>query len=150
MCRTFGQAGIRSAACLRTVQFSHKRHNGESTEEVGMIRKGTEARTEERENMRGGAGAVTIRHHFEKSEFTARCRLCATLSLPAGAGIGRHRHEEEDEVFIITRGAGLLDEGGTQTRVKAGDAILTGKGGSHAIRNDGPEPLEIVAVILCY
>ncbi|MFZ4394129.1 MAG: hypothetical protein ACOYOU_00725 [Kiritimatiellia bacterium] len=35
-------------------------------------------------------------------------------------------------------------------RVSAGEAILTGKGASHAIRNDGAEPLELMAWIVKY
>jgi mannose-6-phosphate isomerase-like protein (cupin superfamily) len=115
-----------------------------------MIRRGSEMRSEVREEMRGGAGAVTIQHCFEKTEFTAQCRLCARLVLPPGAGIGAHEHATEDEVFIVTAGSGLLDDGSGEVRVSAGDAILTGNGESHAIRNDGDENLEIVAVIMCY
>lgn len=121
-----------------------------------MIRKQSEMKTEVREKMRGGEGAVTIRHYFEKGEFTANARLCAKLILPPGAGIGSHQHEGEDEVYIITRGSGLLsigscgDDGKIQTRVSEGDAVLTGKGESHAIRNDGTEDLELIALIMCY
>ncbi|MDI6774236.1 MAG: cupin domain-containing protein [Verrucomicrobiota bacterium] len=115
-----------------------------------MIRKAAEMRAEVREKMRGGAGAVTIRHYMGKEEFRAPVRLCARLVLPPGAGIGPHQHEKEDEIFIVTRGAGLLHDGEKESRVSAGDAILTGNGGSHAIRNDGPEPLEVEAIIVCY
>ena len=44
----------------------------------------------------------------------------------------------------------MLDDGASKTRVAAGDAVLTGRGESHAIANDGDEDLEIVAVIACY
>jgi mannose-6-phosphate isomerase-like protein (cupin superfamily) len=115
-----------------------------------MIRRACDGRTEIREKMRGGAGAVTIRHYVEKDAFTADTRLCAHLTLPPGTGIGMHQHEKEDEVFIIVRGTGILNDGKRETAVSAGDAVLTGGGESHAIRNDGNENLEIVAVIMCY
>ena len=115
-----------------------------------MIRKPADMKEETRENMRGGDGSVTIRHYFTKDEFTANARLCAKLIIPPGAGIGSHQHDAEDEVYIVTQGSGLLDDGTEETRVSAGDAILTGNGGSHAIRNDGAEPLEMIAVIACY
>jgi mannose-6-phosphate isomerase-like protein (cupin superfamily) len=115
-----------------------------------MIRRAAEMRQEVREAMRGGPGAVTIRHYFGKEEFTAKARLCAKLILPPGAGIGLHEHAAEDEVYIVVRGRGMLDEGDGEVAVEAGDAILTGNGASHAIRNDGTEPLEIIAVIQCY
>ncbi len=115
-----------------------------------MIRKNTDMVREVRERMRGGAGSVSIRHIFLQDEFTAPVRLCAQLTLPPGAGIGPHTHATEDEVYVILRGAGILDDGKTQTRVDAGDAILTGNGESHAIMNDGQEPLELIALIACY
>jgi len=115
-----------------------------------MIRKASEVEVEVRDKMRGGAGQVTIQHFFKPDDFKARVRLCARLVLPPGAGIGRHTHETEDEVYIVTRGSGILDEGERQVRVTAGDSVLTGRGESHAIRNDGTETLEIIAVIACY
>ena len=115
-----------------------------------MIRKAAEMRVEVREKMRGGEGAVTFRHFFEKDAFKARVRLCTSLTLPPGASIGMHQHETEDELFVITRGTGMHNDGTGETRVSAGDATLTGRGESHAIRNDGKEPLEIVAIIVCY
>ncbi|NLV46160.1 MAG: cupin domain-containing protein [Candidatus Hydrogenedentes bacterium] len=115
-----------------------------------MIRKHADMEGEVREHMRGGPGSVTFKHLFKKEEFTANVRFCAMGVIPPGAGIGPHTHEAEDEVYIITRGSGILDDGRTQSRVSAGDAILTGNGESHAIYNDGEEPLELIAVIACY
>ena len=115
-----------------------------------MIRRSGEMKTEVRERMRGGEGAVTIRHYFNREDFTANVRLCASLRLPPGASIGVHQHEGEDEVYLVTRGTGILDDGRTRTPVSAGDAVLTGRGESHAIRNSGPDELELIAVIVCY
>lgn len=115
-----------------------------------MIRRESEMKAEVREKMRGGPGTVTVKHYFEKSEFTANVRLCARLILPPGAGIGVHKHDGKDEVYIVTRGSGILDDGSTQTKVSAGNSILTGNGGSHAIRNGGVGDLELIAVICCY
>jgi len=115
-----------------------------------MIRRKAEMKEEVRENMRGGAGAVTIRHYFSKDEMTCNSRLCAKMTLPPGAGIGKHQHDAEDEVYIVASGAGLLNDGTQEIRVNKGDTILTGNGESHAIRNDGTEPLEIIAIIMCY
>ncbi|MEI6563473.1 MAG: cupin domain-containing protein [bacterium] len=115
-----------------------------------MIRKYADREVESRPTMRGGTGTVTLRHFFKKEEIKASTRLCAHLVLPPGASIGPHQHEGEDEVYIITRGTGLLDDGNTQSIVSAGDAILTGNGESHSIANTGTTDLEITAVIMCY
>lgn len=115
-----------------------------------MIRHESEMKVEVRENMRGGTGPVRFMHYFSKEEFGANTRLCTKLTLPPGVSIGPHAHEKEDEIFIITKGQGMLDDGTAESRVSIGDAILTGKGESHSIRNDGNDDLEIIAMIMCY
>jgi mannose-6-phosphate isomerase-like protein (cupin superfamily) len=115
-----------------------------------MIRKPEQMTSDVRQNMRGGTGDITITHYFKKDEFTANTRLCARMTIPPGASVGSHQHLEEDEVYIVLSGKGELDDGTTTSAISAGDAILTGKGGSHAVKNTGDEPLEIVAVIMCY
>lgn len=115
-----------------------------------MIRSASSMETETRIAMRGGVGSVAFRHLFKKDEITAKTRLCAVLTLPPGTSIGTHQHEGEDEVYYILKGCGILDDGTTRVPVKAGDAILTGRGESHAIANSGDADLEILAVIMCY
>lgn len=115
-----------------------------------MIHRASEQTVEVRKAMRGGPGEVTVRHYFKPEEMKAKSRLCAHLTIPPGAGIGLHQHTTEDEVYIVLKGSGILDEGVAKTRVGSGDAILTGNGESHSISNDGKEPLEIIAVIMCY
>jgi len=115
-----------------------------------MIKRKTEQEIEVREGMRGGAGKVVIRHYFKPEEITAKTRLCAELTLPPGAGIGLHEHAEEDEVYLIQRGTGVMTDGGREITVEAGDAILTGKGASHSIRNTGSGDLLVTAVIMKY
>lgn len=115
-----------------------------------MIKRDKERQPEVREGMRGGPGKVTIRHYFKQDEISAGCRLCAELILPPGAGIGLHEHKGEDEVYIIQQGKGILVDNDKEEEVKAGDAVLTGKGAAHAIRNIGDEDLVITAVIMLY
>ncbi|HNV85807.1 MAG TPA: cupin domain-containing protein [Candidatus Omnitrophota bacterium] len=115
-----------------------------------MIKRKAEQETEIREKMRGGAGHVAIRHYFKPEEITAKTRLCAELTLPPGSGIGPHEHAEEDEIYIIQKGRGMMTDGGKEIAVSAGDAILTGGGASHSIRNTGEEDLVVTAVIMKY
>lgn len=115
-----------------------------------MIRNSSNMRIEKRDKMRGGEGTVTIVHLFEQAEFGSKTRLCAKLVLPPGTSIGEHKHEGEDEVYLVVKGTGLLHDGSAESRVSAGDAILTGKGQSHSVCNDGSEALELVALITCY
>ena len=115
-----------------------------------MIKKKTEQETQIRTDMRGGTGDVVIRHYFKKDEINAPSRLCAELCLAPGVSIGNHEHVNEDEVFIIQQGKGVVIEAGKEVEVRAGDAILTGKGASHAIRNSSDTDLIVTAVIMQY
>ena len=114
-----------------------------------MIRKVAQMETEVK-NIRNGIGNVTVQHLFKKEEINARTRLCARLTLPPGVSIGMHKHENEDELFVITRGKGLIDDGKTRVPVQAGDATMTGKGEAHAVINNSQEPLEMIAIIMLY
>ena len=115
-----------------------------------MIKKRAEQELEKRENMRGGAGEVTVRHYLKPEEIKARTRLCAELVLPPGASIGPHDHVDEDEIYLIQKGQGVMTDGGKEFPVAAGDAILTGQGASHSIKNTGAEDLVVTAVIIKY
>lgn len=61
---------------------------------------------------------------------------------------GKHRHNGDFEVFFILKGQGLYDDNGSQTTVKAGDVTVCRQGEEHALRNDGPDDLEMIALIL--
>ena len=116
-----------------------------------MIRKQSDCRIDERPEMRGGNGTVRIEHLFEPgSELKFPVRLCAKLYLEPGVSIGFHRHENEEEIFVIVKGHGEIDDNGTVRQVTAGDSVLTGNGSGHAVRNNGNETLEILAVISKY
>ena len=115
-----------------------------------MIRHAAQMTTETKEKIRGGDGTVEFRHYFKPEELNAKSRLCAMLSLPPGTSIGTHEHMNEDEIYIILRGEGEIDDGKKRETVSAGDAVLTGNGESHSLRNTGAVPLELVAVIMQY
>ncbi|MFH1799559.1 MAG: cupin domain-containing protein [Candidatus Omnitrophota bacterium] len=115
-----------------------------------MIKKKNDQAIERRANMRGGAGAVTVRHYLKPEEIKARTRLCAELILPPGTSIGLHDHVDEDEIYLIQKGQGLVTDDGREFPVATGDAILTGQGASHSIKNTGAEDLVVTAVIIKY
>ncbi len=115
-----------------------------------MITRDGEMRAELRENMRGGKGTVKVENWFAPEAFGAKVRLCARLTVPPGGSIGTHSHEAEDEIYIVLSGQGFIIEDNSRTPVSTGDAILTGKGGSHGVENTGTEPLVIAAIIMLY
>lgn len=116
-----------------------------------MIKHSGGYESEQRVNMRGGPGTVTLEHFFRKDEFGgSRFKVCARLILPPGAGIGPHAHEGEDEVWLVVKGRARVTDNGVTSEVGPGDAVITGRGQSHAIVNDGGEPFEAIAIIVAY
>lgn len=115
-----------------------------------MLKKKTDQEVEKRNAMRGGTGEVTVRHYFKPGEIKARTRLCAELVVPPDASIGVHDHIDEDEIYIIQKGQGVMTDGGKEFQISAGDAILTGQGASHSIKNTGSEDLVVTALIIKY
>jgi len=115
-----------------------------------MITRNGEMQPELRENMRGGKGAVTLEHWFKPEAFGAKIRLCTRMTLAPGSSIGSHTHDGEDEIYLVLAGSGLIQENGEWVPIQTGDAILTGKGGTHGVENNGTEPLVIAAVIILY
>jgi len=115
-----------------------------------MLKKKNAQFVEKRDAMRGGTGGITIRHYFKPEEIKARTRLCSEMTLPPGASVGLHDHLEEDEIYIIQKGRGIMTDSGKEFEVAAGDAILTGQGASHSIKNAGTEDLVVTAIIIQY
>jgi mannose-6-phosphate isomerase-like protein (cupin superfamily) len=115
-----------------------------------MIKKKNDQTIEKREKMRGGAGTVTVRHYLKPEEIKARTRLCAELILPPGTSIGLHDHTDEDEIYLIQKGQGFMTDNGGEFPIAPGDAILTGQGASHSIKNTGADDLIVTAVIIKY
>jgi len=105
---------------------------------------------ENRIGMRGGSGCVKLEHWFKPEAFGAKVRLCTRMTLEPGASIGQHTHEAEDEIYLVVSGSGRILENGEWVTIREGDAILTGKGGSHGVENNSAEPLVIAAVIIQY
>jgi len=102
---------------------------------------------QERENMRGGNGIITVTHHADK-ENMKNCRLFCEMFIPAGGSVGEHDHVNETEYYLIKEGIGIVVDDGVEKKVGSGDMIITGGGASHSIRNMGTTPLIITAVII--
>lgn len=115
-----------------------------------MVKRASEMEKEIRDGMRDGDGQVEILHLFKGEEITGKARLLAKLRLQKNCSIGLHPHNEEEEVYYILSGNGVVTDDGKEYAVAPGDAVLTGGGASHSIRNNEDKPLEFVAVILLY
>lgn len=92
----------------------------------------------------GGAGPTTAYPFFADAQglpFVLRKRV-----LHKGAGIGLHP-QHKDEIYYIVSGQGSYVLDGKQYDVRAGHALLTRTGSSHALQQVGDEDL---VVLLAY
>ncbi|WP_226467757.1 cupin domain-containing protein [Luteimonas panaciterrae] len=90
-----------------------------------------------------GLGKTTAYPFFEQAEgFDLIFRKRA---LHPGATIGAHTNDK-DEIYYILSGKGELTLQGKTREVSPGDAILTRKGDSHALKQLGSEDLLIFIV----
>ena len=103
---------------------------------------------EEKENMAGGKGTVTIRHILGDNELNGKCKLYAQVTIAPGAVLGVHPHHNETETYYILQGKGLYTDNGKEYEVKAGDITFCEDGSSHGLANTGSKELVFMALII--
>ena len=106
-------------------------------------------KSEVKEKMRGGNGSTELVHLVDCAN-EKNIRMLAEITLKPGCSIGGHSHDNETEYFLILSGEGTVNDNGTEKPVKAGEAVVTGNGASHGLRNNGSVPLVLHAVIVTY
>ena len=106
-------------------------------------------KVEVKEKMRDGEGIARLTTLVDGST-QKNARIFAEINLEPGASIGYHQHVNETEYYFIISGTGIVNDDGKEVAVKQGDAIITGNGASHAIKNSGSVPLVFTAVIVTY
>lgn len=102
---------------------------------------------EPRENVKGGVGPYVSTHIFTPEQ-VEKTTLFARNVFPVGTSIGIHPHGAEGEAYIVLRGQAVVTEDGVEYTLGPGDAEYCTGGHSHGIRNDGPEELEFLAIIM--
>ncbi|HPX29267.1 MAG TPA: cupin domain-containing protein [Sphaerochaeta sp.] len=112
-----------------------------------MIKRADEMKTDIRSKMRGGSGEAHFTYLMDANE-VPHARLFSTITLEPGSSIGEHTHTGEIEYYWILQGEGIVTERDGEKIVKKGDLVITGGGESHAIRNEGSEPLRFLALII--
>ena len=114
-----------------------------------MVIHRNEMKVEEKERMRDGEGITHLTYLLDGST-QKNAKLFAEITLNPGCSIGYHRHESETEYYFILSGTGTVNDDGKEVEVKQGDAVITGNGASHSIKNTGSVPLVFHAIIVTY
>ena len=116
-----------------------------------MIKRNSEMKIVNNENMRGGDGVVSICHVLDKGEYKGASRLLGTITLEPGSSIGAHVHENEEEVFYIIKGTATYNDNGETKILNEGDSCICLGGETHSIANREAEgDLVLFAAILTY
>jgi mannose-6-phosphate isomerase-like protein (cupin superfamily) len=114
-----------------------------------MIRKNAEKTVAVREHPFGGDGQITVRSILNnEEELYHKGRVFAHTSVQPGCSIGYHTHTNESETYYILSGQAEFNDNGALSTVSAGDVCYTPSGEGHGIKNNGTEPLELIALIL--
>ena len=104
----------------------------------------------DREKVGGGEGVLSgvfsfTRHEAKEDE---AIKEIGWMTLLPGASIGMHKHENNEDAYIIVSGTGVfIGDDGKEIPVKAGDITIARKGQSHALINNGTEPLYFLDVV---
>lgn len=100
-------------------------------------------------NLRGGDGTIEIRHILKKDELMGHGSMYAHVIIPPHGSLGFHQHVENTEPYYVLKGQGIfVDNDGSETAIAPGDVCVIEVGQSHAIKNPGEKPLEIMALVI--
>lgn len=112
-----------------------------------MISKNGQFR-EERRVVANGKGEIIFHHKFEREQMFGKSRLCAEITIKPGCSIGMHAHDDA-EIFYVLEGALVsINPDGSEEPFLPGDAMLTGGGDSHSVRNDTGKDAKMLAIVM--
>ena len=104
---------------------------------------------EERRVIAGGEGEILLKHKFEREQMFGKSRLAAELVIAPGQSIGMHVHDPDAEIYYMLSGELVsVNADGSEEPFLAGDAMLTGGGGMHGVRNDSDKDAVMLAIVM--
>ena len=115
-----------------------------------MIRKHSEQTIVQVENPQNGQGQLEIHRILNsEAELDGKGNAFNHCFLAPGSSLGYHRHVGTSETVYVLSGQGdYTDENGEHTLIGPGDVTFTDDGQSHGILALGPEPLEVITLVL--
>ena len=113
-----------------------------------MITRFDDRLTEIKEHLKSGEGNVEFKYIASKEQLYNKIKMYSVLTLKQGCSIGYHQHIGEEEIMFIKSGQGDYIDDGKESILKTGDVSICEDGHFHGIKNNSPEVLEIVALII--
>ncbi len=96
--------------------------------------------------MYGGEGKVQYRRSLGPTAYYSNWAYVDHMLLPAGSSVGRHVHQGVEEFYYVMDGSGEIAVNKETAAVTKGDAIPIHAKESHALKNTGAGPLEVIIV----
>ena len=96
-----------------------------------------------------GKGEIILHHKFEREQLFEKSRLVAEVTIRPGHSIGMHPHDHDAEIYYMLSGALVsVNPDGSEEPFLPGDAMLTGAGDSHSVRNDTEKDAKMLAIVM--
>jgi mannose-6-phosphate isomerase-like protein (cupin superfamily) len=93
-----------------------------------------------------GIGQI-FAHRAASQEDGLKGHFIDCVVVPPGTSIGVHAHSHDnEEIYIILKGSGVMSIGASERVVEPGDVIINSPGGTHGLRNDGSDDIELVVI----
>lgn len=113
-----------------------------------MVRRNDERRVDVKK-MFDGDGQVELHHILQSNEeMYNKGRVFSHVVLNPGCEVGWHVHHGDGETYYVLKGEGDYNDNGTMVHVVPGDVTFVDDNEGHSIKNNGTEPLELIALIL--
>ena len=94
----------------------------------------------------GGQTPILTRRVWEAREVPA-CNFVDLTVVPAGGEIGIHTHHtDNEEIYVVVSGRAEMHVDGATFEVGAGHVVVNRPGGTHALRNPGPDEVRLVVI----
>lgn len=75
------------------------------------------------------------------------CNFIDCVIVPPGTSIGVHTHmADNEELYVVLSGTGIMTVGTEESAVGPGDVIINPPGGTHGLRNTGPQEIRLIVV----
>lgn len=99
--------------------------------------------------MFNGDGEAQLHHILHTNEeMYNKGRVFSHVTLNPGCEVGWHIHHGDGETYYILKGEADYNDNGTVVKVGPGDVTFVDDGEGHSIKNNGTEPVELIALIL--
>jgi len=116
-------------------------------EVLEMFIKAAQKVKEVREHCKDGDGSVLF-EGFKADPMMKHNRLFSEMVFKQGCSIGKHYHNGEAEAYYVLAGTATVDDNGTIITLNPGDMHICHEGNYHSVRNNEPDELRILAVIV--